>query len=230
MRRNSSLSAVMASNLEALLWGLRRWTIGPLIVVFHRSVQRSVIRADLLRWRELRYPDLPETPMNTDEDMLRYYFLVLQEFRNLFYYRLEQGTIGGILAAKLARRVWRPVDTFDLSCPDIGPGLVVRHGYSTVLTAERIGANCFVHHEVTLGWDDEGDRAPRIGDNVYVGTGAKVLGAITVGNNVRVGANAVVLEDVPDGCTVAGVPARIVKRPERAPLATGPDGGERPTQ
>lgn len=54
--------------------------------------------------------------------------------------------------------------------------------------------------------------AVAIGNNVYVGAGAKVLGDIKIGNNVRVGANAVVLSDVPEGATVVGIPARIIER------------------
>lgn len=214
IRRQSSRSSAIAAKLETWLWNVRGWCVAPLIFAFRGSDQRTLISQDLLRWREVRYHDLRDIAMDTDEDMLRYFLLAYQEFRNVFYYRLERGTIGAHLIAKLARRIWRPVDSFDLSCADIGPGLVVRHGYSTILTAERIGANCFVHHEVTIGWHDEGDHAPRVGDNVFVGAGAKILGAITVGSNVRIGANAVVLDDVPDGCTVAGVPARIVRGPQ----------------
>ena len=55
---------------------------------------------------------------------------------------------------------------------------------------------------------------PTIGDNVFIGTGAKVLGGLRIGNDVRIGANAVVLNDVPDGATVAGIPARVVARRE----------------
>jgi serine O-acetyltransferase len=162
--------------------------------------------------------------MVTDEDMLRYFLVAYPEFRNVFYYRVERGGLVGQLMAKLARRIWRPVNSLNVSCAEIGPGLVVRHGYSTILTAERIGANCFVHHEVTIGWHDEGERAPRVGNNVYVGVGAKILGAITIGDNVRIGANAVVLDDVPDNCTVAGVPARVVRAPQPHRLSPEADG------
>ena len=61
-----------------------------------------------------------------------------------------------------------------------------------------IGKNCFLSHQVTIGRNRGG--APTIGDNVYIGPGAKIFGAIHIGNNVRIGANCVVLEDVPDKC------------------------------
>jgi serine O-acetyltransferase len=65
---------------------------------------------------------------------------------------------------------------------------------------------------VTVGWDYRGARRPIIGDNVFIGAGAKVLGAVTVGDGARIGANAVVVCDVPAGATAVGVPARIVER------------------
>lgn len=60
--------------------------------------------------------------------------------------------------------------------------------------------NCFLSHQVTIGRNRGG--APVIGDNVYIGPGAKIFGAIHIGNNVRIGANCVVFEDVPDNATV----------------------------
>jgi serine O-acetyltransferase len=157
----------------------------------------------------------------SDDDMLRTFVAAYPEYRNVLYFRLESGNVRGMLAAKVARRIWRPVATFDIGCADVGPGLVVRHGYSTILTAERIGADCFAHQDVTVGWRDENTRAPVLGDNVYLGAGAKVLGPISLGDDVLVGANAVVIEDVPSGCTVVGVPARIVNKRDRAPANEG---------
>ena len=63
---------------------------------------------------------------------------------------------------------------------------------------------------MTVGWDYRGPRRPIIGDDVFIGAGAKVLGAVTIGHGARIGANAVVMCDVPDGATVVGVPGRIV--------------------
>lgn len=61
-------------------------------------------------------------------------------------------------------------------------------------------------------WGERRTRGnPVIGENVLIGAGACVLGKVTIGNNVKIGANAVVLEDVPDGCTAVGVPARIIE-------------------
>jgi len=97
----------------------------------------------------------------------------------------------------------------------IGKGLFIDHGSGVVIgeTAE-IGDNCTLYQGVTLGGTgkDVGKRHPTLGDNVMVGSGAKVLGPFTVGNNVKIAANAVVLDAIPDDSTAVGIPARVVKR------------------
>lgn len=209
------MSDTQAQRLQALSMKARIRGLRPLVSASRQSPGRALIERDIERWVVVRAGgDLPGIETASTDDALCAYLAVFHEFRNIFYYRLEQGGGSGTLIAKAARRVWRDVPSFELSCGDIGPGFVARHGYSTILTAERIGANCMVHHEVTLGFDEGSGRSPRIGDNVYIGAGAKVLGDVTIGNDVRIGANAVVVTDVPDGCTAVGVPARIRSRSE----------------
>lgn len=74
-----------------------------------------------------------------------------------------------------------------------------------------IGKNCMISSCVTIGGRSNIKQLPVIGDNVYIGTGARVLGDVKIGDNVIIGANAVVIESVPNNCTVAGVPAKIIK-------------------
>ena len=76
----------------------------------------------------------------------------------------------------------------------------------------RMGKNCMIGTQVTVGGKSGHFEVPVIGDNVYLATGAKILGPIKIGNNVTVGANAVVIKDVPDNCVVAGIPAKIIKK------------------
>ncbi len=96
----------------------------------------------------------------------------------------------------------------------IGPGLFIDHGMGVVIGETAVlGRNVTLFQGVTLGGTGKqrGKRHPTLGDNVVVGTGAKVLGSITVGDNSMIGANAVVVRDVPPHSTVVGVPGRIAK-------------------
>lgn len=96
----------------------------------------------------------------------------------------------------------------------IGPGLYVGHfGGIIIHNRATIGHNCSIGTGVVIGTRGLGDGGvPMIGNNVYIGVGAKVLGGIHIGSNVRIGANAVVLDDVPDNSTVVGIPAEVVRR------------------
>jgi serine O-acetyltransferase len=95
----------------------------------------------------------------------------------------------------------------------IGIGIMIDHGTGIVIgETAAVGDNTSLLHGVTLGGSGKegGDRHPKIGANVMIGAGAKVLGNITVGNCSRVAAGSVVLKDVPANTTVAGVPAKVV--------------------
>jgi serine O-acetyltransferase len=98
----------------------------------------------------------------------------------------------------------------------IGPRFFIDHGSGVVIgeTAE-IGEGCVMFHNVTLGGTGkhQGKRHPSLGDNVFLGTGATLLGPIKVGSNAKVGAGSFIhMRDVPPDCTVVGAPARLVKR------------------
>jgi len=90
-----------------------------------------------------------------------------------------------------------------------GPRFVLVHSYGVVINSSaRGGADIKLEHLVTVG--AEKDRAPVLGDDVFVGAGAKILGGVRIGSHVKIGANAVVVDDVPDGATAVGAPARVV--------------------
>lgn len=97
----------------------------------------------------------------------------------------------------------------------IGQGVFIDHGMGVVIGETAIiGDYALIYQGVTLGGTgkESGKRHPTLGENVVVGSGAKVLGNILIGNNVRIGAGSVVLRDVPSDCTVVGVPGRVIYR------------------
>ena len=96
----------------------------------------------------------------------------------------------------------------------IGKGLFIDHGTGVVIGETAIiGNNVTLFHGVTLGGSgkEKGKRHPTIGNNVFIGSGAKILGNIIIGDNVKIGANAVILKNVPSNVTIVGVPGKIVK-------------------
>lgn len=96
----------------------------------------------------------------------------------------------------------------------IGKGLFIDHGMGVVIGETTvIGENCTIYQNVTLGGTgkETGKRHPTLGNNVLVGSGAKVLGPFKVGDNSRIAAGAVVLSEIPPNSTAVGVPARVVK-------------------
>jgi len=101
----------------------------------------------------------------------------------------------------------------------IGRKFFIDHGMGVVIgeTAE-IGNNVLLYHGVTLGgvtWDKV-KRHPTLGDNVVIGSGAKILGPFTVGKGARIGSNSVVVREVPENATVVGIPGRMVMSQETA--------------
>ena len=106
----------------------------------------------------------------------------------------------------------------------IGGGLRLFHPVGVVIGPDcRVGANCTLMQGATLGAGVGG--SPTIGDDVYVGAGAKVFGAITVGDGCVIGANAVVMQTMPPRCFVAGVPAKVIgpiRPPGSDPRAEAP--------
>ena len=97
----------------------------------------------------------------------------------------------------------------------IGNRFFIDHGEGVVIGETTIiGDDVLIYQQVTLGGtgNEHGKRHPTIGNNVIIGAGAKILGNITIGDNTRVGAGSVVVYDVPEHCTVVGVPGRIVQQ------------------
>jgi len=111
-----------------------------------------------------------------------------------------------------ARHVfWSIVTQSDISpFATLGTGLMLPHPNGVVIHEEAvIGDDCMIMQQVTVGMIADGE-VPRIGNRVYVGAGAKIIGKLTIGDDARIGANAVVLADVPAGATAVGIPAKPV--------------------
>ncbi|MBM6547009.1 serine acetyltransferase [Janibacter sp. YIM B02568] len=139
------------------------------------------------------------------------------EFRNIFYYRLDRASLPLKVASHLVRRFYPGQCTLFVRADEIGPGLFIQHGFATTIGAARIGKNCWINQQVTIGHVyDRG--APTIGDDVTISAGAVVVGGISVGDGARIGANTTVVKDVPPGMIAVGMGMRLIEQtPEKTP-------------
>lgn len=194
----------MKNAIKQILLALSAVRLLPHIAVLMLSPNRAMIRADLDRWSQLL---LGAPPAGSKARIFLFVRLMttLPEYRNVFYLRAG-------IPGKLFSFLCPPMATLYLWTDDIGPGLFVQHGFSTIVSAEKIGKNCWINQQVTIGYTNLTDR-PTIGDNVIIHAGAKIIGKVKVGDNAKVGANSVVTRDVPPNVTVMGVPAAVIWRP-----------------
>ncbi|NHA15367.1 serine O-acetyltransferase [Thioalkalivibrio sp. XN279] len=141
---------------------------------------------------------------------------LIASIRSYQRYAKKRGILAAVFKrfATLRHRFWSAVTGADIPANTrIGGGLRLTHPNGVVVHPNCvIGVNCLIFQQVTLGCGGKKDGVPTIGGHVDVGAGAKILGGIKIGDHVRIGANAVVLDDVPDGCTVVGIPGKIVRR------------------
>ncbi|MFT3925798.1 MAG: serine acetyltransferase [Myxococcales bacterium] len=114
---------------------------------------------------------------------------------------------------KLFNQYFHIVYQLDISPhAEIGPGLTLIHPRNVLIGGCKIGKNCLIFQEVTLGMDANSLVFPELGDDVDIYAGARVIGEIRLGNGVKVGANCVVSQSVPDGCTVVVAKNRVIPR------------------
>lgn len=154
------------------------------------------------------------------------YLLANSEFHCVAAYRFGQyasslrsrdrvrGTIA-VVAHRLVNRWITHIDHAEISHhARIGAGLLLMHRHGVLIGPAIIGRNCVIHQNVTIGQrvagGDQG--VPQIGDNVWIGPGAVITGAITVGDGATISAGTVLSKDVPAACLVAGNPGRVVAR------------------
>ncbi len=186
---------------------LEVWYAPMLLALPFASASRDRLRADVVRW-----VNITGTGTSASEDADGNWRNTLSllaaysEFRTLYCYRLRRaGALSAALAALFAV-IYPGERTLHLACGDIGGGLFIQHGFATIVAARKVGRDCWINQQVTVGFDRPGAR-PTLGDRVSIHAGAKVLGELTVHDDARVGANAVVVHDVPAGYTAVGVPA-----------------------
>jgi serine O-acetyltransferase len=182
----------------------------PMLFALILSDQTRTVAADVDRWYAVIEPGCPR------RHALLWFLARYPEFRTLYYYRLRRGNLAGAAAGSVTSLLYRGERTLHLASSEIGPGLFIQHGFATIVAARRVGANCWINQQVTIGFDNPTDR-PVIGDGVFIHAGAKVLGNVTIGDGARIGANAVVLSDVPAGYTAVGVPARLLPPKSQRP-------------
>ena len=168
------------------------------------SKQKHLIKADISRWNEVDQINFGFF------ESLNWYLTYKKEFRNLIQHRFKNPSRSfvSLLHFTIARILWNPLNTLYIYTKDIGGGLYIQHGFSTIISAKKIGENCRIYQQVTLGYKQ--DLCPVLEDNVSVTCGAKVLGGITMHSNSLAAAGSVVVKDVPEKAIVGGIPAKII--------------------
>lgn len=196
-----------------MLRRLRLYAHLPLLLAVRAcSFPRTATR-DALRARDLNPSDrgVRVRPASAREEArLLLEAFTMPEARSVLYHRLGRGTLRDQLMCILLKRLYAGQHGVEIRCADIGPGFALGHGQGSVIWAQRIGRDCTIYQQVTVGLSDgELDSLPVLGDRAWLWPGARVIGA-NVGEQATVGAGAVVLADVPAGRTAVGVPARLV--------------------
>lgn len=148
--------------------------------------------------------------------------IATQKYTGKSFWKLrERAKSGGVRKYIYGLKYQRLLAKFNASIPlsaNIEGPFSLPHGISGIFISSgaTIGKNCTIFHQVTIGsntlQDSSGQGCPTIGDNVYIGCGAKIIGGVHIGNNVRIGANCVVVNDVPDNCTVVLERPRVIQK------------------
>ena len=176
----------------------------PVFLCVLCSKQKPLIKKDIARWNEINNMHLGFF------ESLNWYMTYKKEFRNLLMHRLKNPHRSFLCFVHyvIARILWKPLETLYINTIEIGGGLYIQHGFSAIISAQKIGENCRIYQQVTIGFKK--DDSPILEDNVSVTCGAKVLGKLTMHKNSLAAAGAVVLKSVPENAIVGGVPAKIL--------------------
>jgi len=176
---------------------IRFW---PHIIVYQLSKAKLTIDYEICRWLESHYL-VRRKGIRGLLNLLAAY----PEFRSLFYFRTKAWWLSVFAKGQTNLEFYTEPE-------HVGKGLIIWHGFSTVINAKSIGDDCEIWQNVTIGKKTSGDvdDRPVIGDNVLITAGASVIGDISIGNKVTIGAGAIIVKDVPSGTTVVSQPARYI--------------------
>lgn len=175
----------------------------PVIISYKLSKNKNTIDKDIEAWV---YNIHAENFGYSKAMYLNWLLVYKKEFRNVFYNRFNN-----ILLVKFLSIFYPKLDSLYISTKNIGSGLLIGHGFSTIIVAKSIGENCWINQQVTIGYRNT-PTPPIIGNNVRVGAGAIVIGEIEIGDNSVIGAGAVVTKSVPANSVVVGNPAILLKK------------------
>ena len=184
----------------------------PVYLCVLASKQRKLIEMDVERWNKIDGNSMSLF------GALNWYMTYKKEFRNLIQHRFKHPSysVSSLIHFAIARLLWKPMDTLYIYTKEIGGGFYIQHGFATIISAKKIGENCRVYQQVTIGYKETEN--PVLEDNVSVTCGAKVLGGITMHEGSLAAAGAVVVKDVPPMAIVGGVPAKVIGYKDEANL------------
>lgn len=183
---------------------LNLWRVIPAYLFLKSNKFKSKALKDFERWKEAM-----STDYKTKSALLFFGYLILYEkaFRNIFHNRLHRNPIMFLFAYIF----FRPLDSLYINMPpeNIGGGFYIQHGFSTIIAAKKIGENCSINQQVTIGYNKSD--APIICNDCTICAGAIVIGKTIVNDNTVIGAGAVVCKDTEKDSIMVGVPAKNIK-------------------
>lgn len=175
----------------------------PAFLAYNCSKKKELIDKDIEAWITIHRLDNAKL---SKYKSLNWLLVYSKEFRNLFYNR-----IGNIIIIKLLEIFYHSMPTLYISTKDIGGGLFISHGFSTIIVAKSIGENCWINQQVTIGYNNT-PTPPTIGNNVRIAAGAIVIGDVVIGDNSTIGAGSVIAKDVPPNSVVIGNPPILLRQ------------------
>lgn len=178
---------------------LRFW---PHIIVYKRCADRRTIDYEIQKWLETHH-----LPIKSGIRGLLNLLVAYPEFRSLFYFRTGKKWLSKFAKGQTNLE-------FYTESKNIGKGLIIWHGYSTVINCDKMGEDCHVWQNVVIGkssLEKIHDR-PTIGNNVLITAGSIAVGHILIGDNVTIGAGTVVVKDIPSNTVVVSQPSRYIQK------------------